>query len=66
MWNLLLTTAIPPRPLIPIGTVGRRSSINSCQSSSFFPKHQRRWLSLAPDVDTAFRQLQEMLSSGKV
>jgi uncharacterized protein (TIGR00725 family) len=67
MWNLLLTAAIPSRPLITIGP-GWQSIITQFYTSHgcFVPSGQRQWLSLALDVDTAFVQLQEMLSSGKV
>ena len=66
-WNLLLTNAIPPRPLILIGP-GWQATIHQflvAQDHSV-PEHQRRWVSFAPDVDSAFRRLQELLTDGKV
>ncbi len=67
MWNQLLTETIPPRPLITIGG-GWKSIFDQLYASngSFIPVMQRQWLHHAPDVDTAFLHLQEMLSSGKV
>ena len=65
--NLLLITAIKPRPLIAIGS-GWQSVFDQFYSSQdiFISPSQRDWLHFAPDVATAFRQLQEMLTSGKV
>lgn len=67
MWNYLLTAAIPARPLILIGP-GWQSTIHQFYASQgeFIPEAQRKWLSYAPDVDSAFLQLQESLTSGKV
>jgi uncharacterized protein (TIGR00730 family) len=67
MWNQLLTGAIPPRPLITIGT-GWQSVFDQLYSSNgyFIPQVQRQWLRRASNVETAFHHLQEMLSSGKV
>jgi uncharacterized protein (TIGR00725 family) len=67
MWNQLLTAAIPPRPLITIGT-GWQSVFDQLYFSNgcFIPEVQRQWLHHAPNVETAFHHLQEMLSSGKV
>ena len=67
MWNLLLIAAIKPRPLIAIGS-GWQAVFDQFYSSqdNFISPSQRRWLHFAPDVETAFRQLQEMLTSGKV
>jgi uncharacterized protein (TIGR00730 family) len=67
MWNQLLAAIIPPRPLITIGT-GWQAVFDQLYvfNGSFIPQVQRKWLRHASDVDTAFRQLQEMLSSGKV
>ena len=66
-WNLLLTNAIPPRPLILIGP-GWQATIHQflLEQDHFVPEHQRRWVSYAPDVDSAFRRLQELLTDGKV
>jgi len=67
MWNQLLTAIIPPRPLITIG-IGWQAVFNQLFIShdSYIPQSHRVWLHHSPDVTTAFRQLQEMLSSGKV
>ena len=67
MWNQLLTEIITPRPLITIG-IGWQAVFAQLFSShdSYIPQGQRIWLRHAPDVSTAFHQLQEMLSGGKV
>lgn len=67
MWNLLLIAAIPPRPLITIG-VGWQAVINQLYAlnGSYITAAQRQHIHQADDVETAFRQLQEMLTSGKV
>lgn len=66
-WNLLLTSIIPPRPLILIGA-GWKSTIGNflkAQGESV-PEVQRRWVSFAPDVDSSMKQLHELLSDGKL
>jgi len=67
MWNLLLTEAIPPRPLIAIGS-GWYAVIAQLYAThgSYIPPAQRQWLHHAPDVKNGFSYLQEMLTSGKV
>lgn len=67
MWNQLLSAAILPRPLITVGA-GWQSVFDQLYASngSYIPVTQRQWLQHAPDVETAFHHLQEMLSSGKV
>jgi uncharacterized protein (TIGR00730 family) len=67
MWNQLVINALPPRPLIAIGP-GWQATFQQFFTSfgSYMSLSQRRWLALAPDINTAFQQLQEMLSSGKV
>jgi uncharacterized protein (TIGR00725 family) len=67
MWNLLLTHVLPPRPIILIGP-GWQATIQQFLSAqgSNIPESQRQWISFAPNVDSAFRQLQELLSDGKV
>jgi uncharacterized protein (TIGR00730 family) len=67
MWNQLLTAAITPRPLITIGS-GWRAVFETFYTNhdGYIPPIQRQWLRCAADVESAFRQLQEMLSSGKV
>lgn len=67
MWNQLLTAIIPPRPLITIGA-GWHAVFDQLflSQGSYIPQSQRTWLHRSPDVATAFHQLQEMLSSGKV
>ena len=66
-WNLLLTHILPPHPLILIGS-GWQSTIQHfvAEQGNYIPEIQRRWLSFAPDVDSAFRRLHEILSDGKV
>jgi hypothetical protein len=32
----------------------------------FIPEVQRQWVSFAPDADSAFKRLQELLSNGKL
>jgi len=67
MWNQLVINAIAPRPLIAIGP-GWQATFEQFFNSlpSYIPLTQRRWLTLAPGINSAFQQLQEMLSSGKV
>jgi uncharacterized protein (TIGR00730 family) len=67
MWNQLLTASILPRPLITIG-IGWQAIFDQLyhQNGFYIPLVHRQWLHQASDVDTAFRRLQEMLSSGKV
>lgn len=66
-WNLLLTHILPPRPLILIGA-GWRATIEQfiIEQGEFIPQIQRRWISFASDVDSAFQRLQELLSDGKL
>jgi len=61
MWNHLLTEAISPRPLILVGT-GWRETIEQFFASfeEYIPSEQRRWLSFAGDVETAFQTLQSI------
>ncbi len=67
MWNQLVINAIAPRPLIAIGP-GWQATFEQFFTSlnTYIPLNQRQKLALAPDVNSAFQQLQEMLSSGKV
>jgi hypothetical protein len=67
MWNLLLIAAIPSRPLITIGA-GWQAVMQQLfvHNGSYIPEGQRQHLHQALTVESAFRQLQEMLSSGKV
>jgi hypothetical protein len=66
-WNLLLTHILSPRPLILIGS-GWQATIQKFlgEQGEFIPEIQRQWVSLSPDVDSAFQQLQEYLSDGKL
>lgn len=66
-WNLLLTHVLSPRPLIVIGS-GWQATIQQflTHQGEFIPEDQRTWISYAPDVEAAFRQLQEILSDGKL
>ncbi len=65
-WNLLITHILPPRPLILIGP-GWQSVIRKLLSEQgeFIPESQRRWVSFAPNVDTAFQHLQQLLPKEK-
>lgn len=58
MWTLLLTAAIPPRPLILVGQ-GWRTAFEGLFASmgAYMPKDQGAWLSFAPDVQTAARMI---------
>jgi uncharacterized protein (TIGR00725 family) len=66
-WNLLLTHILPPRPLILIGP-GWQDIIQHfiADLGDFIPENQRHWIRFAPDVDTAFQMLHEILSDGKL
>jgi hypothetical protein len=67
MWNLLLTSAISPRPLIIIGS-GWHSVFDRLihEQEAYIPENQRQWLHFSPNVNSAFLRLQELLSDGKV
>lgn len=66
-WNLLLTESIYPRPLILIGPQWQGFLKNYIRTfHAYIPESQRTWISTAWNVSTAIRQLQEILSSGKV
>lgn len=58
MWNHLLTTALPAKPLILIGD-GWRDTFQQFFHSlgEYTPEEQRLWLSFAPDADSAVAQL---------
>lgn len=64
-WNMLLTGILAPRPLILVGP-GWQAVVRSFleQQGEFIPEIQRQWVSFAPDVDSAFERLQELLSDG--
>jgi uncharacterized protein (TIGR00730 family) len=66
-WNLLLTSILPPRPLILIGS-GWRTTIHQflAEQGEFIPENQRQWISFVPDADSAIERLQEILSNGKL
>jgi uncharacterized protein (TIGR00725 family) len=57
-WNLLLTDAIPPRPLILIGP-GWQTTFEAFWGAlgEYVPPNQRRWLSFAADIDSAVQVL---------
>ena len=65
-WNLLITQILPPRPLILIGS-GWQATIRKflSEQGEFIPEIQRQWISFAPNVDSAFQRLQELLPDGK-
>lgn len=62
-WNLLVTDAISPRPLILIGP-GWQATFEGYYAalSDYVPPAQRHWLTFASDVDAAFEQLKSMLA----
>jgi uncharacterized protein (TIGR00730 family) len=66
-WNLLITGVLSPRPLILIGA-GWRETVRRflAEQGEFIPEIQRKWIILAPDINSAFQRLQEMLSNGKL
>jgi predicted Rossmann-fold nucleotide-binding protein len=66
-WNLLITHILPPRPLILIGS-GWQTTMRKflSEQGEFIPETQRQWVSFAPDADSAFKRLQELLSNGKL
>ena len=66
-WNQLITGVLSPRPLILIGP-GWQETIWEflTQQGVFIPEIQRKWISFAPDINSAFERLQEMLSDGKL
>lgn len=66
-WNLLLTHILSPRPLILVGE-GWRKTIRKflSEQDDFIPAVQRQWISFSADVDSAFQQLRESLSDGKL
>lgn len=54
MWNQMLINAIPPRPLILIGSGWK--AVMDClfdRQASYIPSNQRAWLSFAEDVEPA-------------
>lgn len=55
MWNMLLIDAIPPKPLILIGE-GWRGVFDKLFEgmNGYLSEHERKWLSFAPDYQTAF------------
>jgi uncharacterized protein (TIGR00725 family) len=61
-WNLLLTRILPKRGLILIGP-GWQATIQEflAAQGENIPSEQRDWLTFAPDVDSAFQRLQEIL-----
>jgi hypothetical protein len=57
-WNLLLTESIPARPLILIGPGWKETFRKFIETqSNYIPADQRRWLSFAPNVEGAIRDL---------
>jgi len=66
-WNMLLTSILPPRPLILIGA-GWSRTIEAFiyEQGEFIPEEQRKWVAFAPEVDAAFQRLHEILSDGKL
>ena len=62
MWNHLLIGAIPPRPLILVGS-GWQATIEQFYRSfdSYIPPEQRRWVAFVPDVQQAVALLRSRL-----
>ena len=62
MWNLLLTTAISPRPLVLIGE-GWSTTFNTIfeKMGNYIPQDQRKWSSFAPDVDAGIHLLDSVI-----
>jgi len=58
MWNLMIVEALPPRPLILIGS-GWQSTFNQFfkEFNTYMPIHQRELLYFARDVVTAVEKL---------
>ncbi len=66
-WNLLLTHILPSRPIVLIGPGWQRTMRKFItEQGQFIPDDQRKWVSFAPDVNSAFLQLQESITSGKL
>lgn len=65
MWNHLLTTALPAKPLILIGN-GWRDTFHQFFRSlgDYTPEEQRLWLTFAVDADAAVNQLLKFKNSG--
>lgn len=64
LWNHLLTGAIAPRPLILVGPGWQTTFEAFFQSlGQYVPDGQRKWLSFAPSVQSAFEILQSQLES---
>jgi uncharacterized protein (TIGR00730 family) len=65
MWNHLLTTALPAKPLILIGN-GWRDTFHQFFLSlgDYTPEEQRLWLTFADDADAAVNQLLKFKNSG--
>jgi len=62
MWNLLLTGALPNRPLILIGSGWQEIFHRFFQVfDEYVPAPQRQWLDFAPDVDRGFQLLTRKL-----
>lgn len=60
MWNLLLTSVLPARPLILIGSGWRETFYRFYQTQKpYIPEDQWRWLSFAQDVVTAVNLLED-------
>ncbi len=66
-WNLLITGVLSPRPLVLIGP-GWQATVQGFleEQAQYIPLIQCQWVSFAPDVNSAFNQLQERLSNGKL
>lgn len=66
-WNLLLTRILQPRPLIAIGDRWKKTFDEFILAQGeYIPADQRHWITFSDGVDSAFRQLQELLSNHKL
>jgi len=65
-WNLLLTEAITPRPLILVGP-GWKQVIDRLiiEFNGFIPRNQRTWLTFAVDVQDAATKVNEYIGNLK-
>ncbi len=64
MWNQLQTAAISPRPLVLVGVGWQRTFAEMFATMpEYVPTQHRAYLSFAPDVEAAFKQIKELLGN---
>ncbi len=62
MWNLMIVDAIPRKPLILVGEGWKRMMDQAyADLSDYFRENQRNLLKFSPDVQSAVKQLSEIL-----